>query len=155
MGSYGYIGQFQMLFCYTMFFYVSPGIWELFVSGKSPNDYTDKEEYINRQGMTVYYWTLVLGQIAAAMCTTTELQSVFGLGGEAAYGFPNVPLNCMFLAEVALGLAAIYVGPMQSAFGTAWLPTSAVVWPVVGFAGICAIEEVRKMLSRAVEGRAR
>ena len=61
--SYGYIGQLQMLFCWLMFFWVrgsaplsflavklglheawkiaeaTPGMWDLYMSGKSPNDY--------------------------------------------------------------------------------------------------------------------
>merc|ERR1712107_560708 len=73
--SYGYIGQFQMLFCWLMFFYASPGIWELYMNGKSPEKYSEQDAFLDTQGMTVYYWTLVVGQIAAAISTTTKLQS--------------------------------------------------------------------------------
>lgn len=148
--SYGYIGQLQMLFCWVMFFYASPGIWDLWVSGKSPNDYTPDDEFHDRQGMSVYYWTLVCGQIAAAISTTTKNQSVFGVGG-TPYGLPNMTLNFMFILEILLGLAAIYWGPMQSCFDTAYLPIQAILWPSVSFFGICAMDEVRKLLKRRME----
>merc|ERR1719217_134242 len=108
--SYGYIGQFQMLFCWLMFFHASPGLMDLYVAHTSPNDYSREDEHVNAQGMTVYYWTLVLGQIAAAISTTTKMQSVFGFGGPA-YGWPNCTLNCMFVFEIVLGLLAIYWKP--------------------------------------------
>jgi len=148
--SYGYIGIFQMFFCWLMFFWAAPGIWELYLSGKSPNDYTEDEEFANVQGMTVYYWTLVLGQIAAAISTTTKVQSVFGLGGPA-YGFPNMPLNCMFLGETLLGLMAIYLGFMHSWFETGWLPANAVFKPMLAFVAICLIDEIRKLVARLAE----
>mmetsp|Transcript_88312 Transcript_88312/g.161728 ORF Transcript_88312/g.161728 Transcript_88312/m.161728 type:complete len:1101 (-) Transcript_88312:166-3468(-) len=148
--SYGYIGQFQMLFCWIMFFYAAPGLMDLFMSGKSPNDYSEEDALVVHQGMSVYYWTLVLGQIAAAISTTTKLQSVFGCGG-TAYGWPNVTLNLTFLFEVGLGLLAIFWGPMQTAFETAPLPTKAILQPIAAFAGICLIEEFRKKLGRSLE----
>jgi len=145
--SYGYIGQFQMLFCWLMFFYASPGIMDLYLNKVSPEDYTETDAKHNAQGMTVYYWTLVLGQIAAAISTTTKLQSVFGCGTKA-YGFPNTTLNMMFLLEVALGLAAIYWGPMHSLFETEKLPWYSVLYPVSALVGICIVEEIRKCCAR-------
>eukprot|EP00403_Amphidinium_massartii_P049669 CAMPEP_0178463032 /NCGR_PEP_ID=MMETSP0689_2-20121128/50123_1 /TAXON_ID=160604 /ORGANISM="Amphidinium massartii, Strain CS-259" /LENGTH=1066 /DNA_ID=CAMNT_0020089901 /DNA_START=125 /DNA_END=3325 /DNA_ORIENTATION=- len=150
--SYGYIGMMQMIFCWIMFFWASPGIWELFQSGKTANDYTEADELANRQGMTVYYWTLVLGQIAAAISTTTKLQSVFGIGG-APYCFPNTVLNLMFLGELALGLITIYWPPMQSAFETAALPAISVAKPFLALFCICFVEEIRKLIGRSIEGK--
>ena len=49
--SYGYIGQVQMLFCWLMFFHASPGLMDLYMSQKSPNDYTSADEVINAQGL--------------------------------------------------------------------------------------------------------
>merc|ERR1740117_303240 len=95
--SYGYIGQLQMFFCWLMFFYASPQIWNLWNSGKSANDYTSQDEFYDKQGMSIYYWTLVCGQIAAAISTTTKSQSVFGFGGGGCYGLPNTLLNSMFV----------------------------------------------------------
>jgi len=150
--SYGYIGQFQMLFCWVMFFYGSPAIWSLYTSGKSPNEYTKEDHFADTQGMTMYYWTLVLGQIAAAVSTTTKTQSVFGIGGPA-YGFPNNTLNLMFVGELLLGLGAIYLAPMQMLFDTGWLPLSSCFAPVGAFVGICLIDELRKYVMREMEER--
>merc|ERR1740138_260564 len=117
-----------------MFFHAAPGIMDLYSSQKSPNDYSAEDEFRNAQGMTVYYWTLVLGQIAAAISTTTKLQSVFGLGGPA-YGLPNNTLNMMIAGEVVLGLGAIYLAPMQSCFDTGWLPLRSIIMPCIAFIG--------------------
>jgi len=148
--SYGYIGQFQMLFCWLMFFWATPGMWELYTSGKSPNDYTVEDFETDTMGMTVYYWTLVVGQIAAAVSTTTKLQSVFGLG-TTPYCFPNNTLNLMFVGEVVMGLAAIYCPPIQSAFKTGWIPMRAVLLPWIAFAGIILADEIRKMVARSCD----
>lgn len=159
--SYGYLGQLQMVFCWVMFFVAAPNIWKLHSAfgwcgsrgpgplDKCPNYDADDEVY-NREGMSVYYWTLVLGQIAAAVSTTTKMQSVFGIGGEA-YGFPNATLNFMFVLELVLGIAAIYVPLMQSCFQTSWLPWSSMLIPVSAFVGICLIEEIRKLIGRSME----
>jgi len=146
--SYGYMGQLQMLCCWVAFFYAVPAVLDLYKSGRKPADYTDDDENTVTQGMSVYYWTLVLGQIAAAISTTTKMQSVFGCCG-VAYGLPNTTLNFMFVGELALGLIAIYFGPMQAWFDTAWLPMSAIAWPLIAFAFICVVEELRKMFCRA------
>lgn len=145
--SYGYMGMLQMLSCWVAFFYAAPSILELYKSGKKPKEYTAEDENSVLQGMSVYYWTLVLGQIAAAVSTTTKVQSVFGCLG-VPYGLPNRTLNIMFAGELALGLIAIYWGPMQAWFDTAWLPVSAIVWPIAAFVFICVVEEFRKLFCR-------
>lgn len=145
--SYGYMGQLQMIFCWLAFFFASPSILSLWRSHKSPNNYSEQDEFNDTQGMSVYYWTLVLGQIAAAISTTTKLQSVFGCCGPM-YGLPNTTLNYMFIGEMVLGLVAIYFGPMQVWFDTAWLPVSSILLPVLAFFGICFIEEIRKLIGR-------
>merc|ERR1711862_855153 len=136
-----------MLFCWLMFFHAAPGVLHLYLDKINPEDYTEKDAFMNAQGMTVYYWTLVLGQIAAAISTTTRLQSVFGLCGKP-YGFPNSTLNWMFVGEIALGLAAVYWAPMQSLFETAWLPMRAALEPISALVAICFIEEIRKLIGR-------
>jgi len=145
--SYGYIGQLQMLCCWAAFFYAAPGILSLYRSGKSPNDYSKEDELTDTQGMSVYYWTLVLGQIAAAISTTTKMQSVFGCCG-VPYGLPNTMLNYMFIGEVVLGIVAIYFGPMQVWFDTASLPLSSILLPIAAFVFICLVEEIRKLICR-------
>jgi len=148
--SYGYIGQVQMLFCWLMFFWACPGIYEMYLEGKDPNDFDIHDEEVNARGMTVYYWTLVVCQIAAAISTTTKLQSVVGFGGEA-YGFPNKPLNVMFVFELGLGLLAIYWAPMGSLFDTAPISMTSILKPTVAFFGICFLDEVRKLVFRRME----
>lgn len=145
--SYGYMGFLQMACCWIFFFLAAPGILELWTSKKNPNDYDELDVHHNKQGMTVYYWTLVLGQIAAAISTTTKQQSLLGFMGRA-YCFPNTTLNIMFIFEVLLGLLAIYWSVMWRLFSTAELPLSSVLMPVLGFVGIVLIEEVRKALTR-------
>ena len=51
--SCGWIGQLQMLFCWLVFFYVSPGIWTLWISGKSPADFSDRDLFKDCQGVPV------------------------------------------------------------------------------------------------------
>jgi len=152
--SYGYIGQIQMFFCWVMFFFVTPGMWSYFMriqaGNVDPENLSADDEAIETRGKTVYYWTLVIGQIAAAISTTTKLQSVFGCCGPA-YGLPNMTLNVMFVGELILGLLAIYFPPMQALFFTGNLDWETVLWPFVALFGICLIEEVRKFIGRMFE----
>jgi len=142
--SYGYLGQLQTLFCWLMFFWATPEVWSLFADGTTPDEYTEHDRFVVMQGMTVYYWTLVMGQIAAAIATTTKTQSVCGLQGPA-YGLPNNVLSLMILGELILGLGAIYFPPLQMLFETTWLPERGVMLPVLAFVSIFAIDEVRKV----------
>merc|ERR1712217_369626 len=88
--------------------------------------------------------------IAAAISTTTKLQSVIGLFGKP-YCFPNMTLNLMFVGEVLLGLVVIYCAPLQQAFETAWLPTDAACKPIAALVAIVLIDEVRKVIGRCQE----
>merc|ERR1719454_1098781 len=147
--SYLYIGQIQMLFCWIFFFYplTSPQIWTIF---QHPEDWDisgDRYFEVVTVGKTVYYWTLVLGQVAAAISTTTKTQSVFGFFG-APYCFPNCTLNLMFVLEVLLSVAAIYNKKMNSWFNTCALPAKSMLIPTATIVGICFIEEVRKLIVR-------
>uniref|UniRef100_A0A7S1M5B2 Cation-transporting P-type ATPase N-terminal domain-containing protein n=1 Tax=Alexandrium catenella TaxID=2925 RepID=A0A7S1M5B2_ALECA len=148
--SYGFIGQIQMIFCWLMFFWAAPNVMS--IVGKNPAEYTKADILADVEGSTAYYWTLVLGQIAAAISTTTKMQSVFGLGGKP-YCLPNMTLNIMFVGEIALGLATVYVPFMQSTFETAPLPTSSMLKPLLAFFGICIIDEIRKLICRHLEAR--
>jgi sodium/potassium-transporting ATPase subunit alpha len=153
--SYAYIGIIQMLFCWIMYFYVVPDMAYLAFGGRY-NDTTTNEtlklmqEAAVDKGRTTYYWTLVWGQIAAAISTTTKVQSVFGFFGKP-YCFPNLVLNIMFILEVALALFAIFVPPMQNWFDTVSLPLYNILWPSMACVGICFIEEIRKLIVRTME----
>merc|ERR1740130_1038390 len=91
-----------------------------------------------------------MGQIAAAISTTTKMQSVFGLCGEA-YCLPNMALNGMFGGEVALALLAIYWPFMQGPFNTTAISMNNILVPVIALFGIVLIEEIRKVVARAMD----
>lgn len=155
--SYCYIGFLQTAFCWYMFFFDTPGMAVLAFGDATtapvpPADYTKSQlNNIITPGKTVYYWTLVLGQIAAAISTTTKAQSVFGFFQCPAYGFPNMTLNLMFVGELVLGLGAIYLKPMQEWFDTGPLTLHTALVPFATLFGICFIEEVRKLIVRRTE----
>jgi len=138
--SYCYIGQLQMVLCW-IFFLATPGILTLM----HKSTYTHHEKMIHARGMTVYYWTLILGQLAAAISTTTKTQNVFGRGG---YGFPNHALNILLVLEIALALAVIYVPSMSAIFVTAPLPAAQILMPLLTVPIICLIDEIRKAVVR-------
>jgi len=95
------------------------------------------------QGTTCYYWSLVVGQLAAAYCCTTFTQSL------REYRFPNRQLNYMVAGEIVLALAIIYLPFMQLGIGTAELPLSTLVLPFfLVFLPIMCLEEVRKFYVR-------
>merc|ERR1719174_2237454 len=83
---------------------------------KHSGAYTNDEIEANHRAMTMYYWTLVMGQVGAAIATTTTQQSLF------KYGLPNVWLNLCIVLEISLALACIYWKPLQGPFGTCPLP---------------------------------
>jgi len=139
--SYCYIGQLQMVLCWACYLMV-PGILELF----RKEHYNSADKSIHIQGMTVYYWTLMLGQIAAAISTTTKTQRVFGPGG---YGFPNVALTILIVVEIALGLSVIYIPALNQVFSTSALPAKELLIPVVTIPIICIVEEIRKWFVRS------
>merc|ERR1719163_2477064 len=99
-----------MVLCWV-FYALTPNIFDLF--GKKHFSAEEKKTHV--RGMTVYYWTLVIGQIAAAVSTTTKSQRVFGPGG---YGLPNHTLSLLILLEIALGLAVMYVPILSKTFST-------------------------------------
>jgi len=151
--SYGYIGQLQMACCWIMFFLAAPGVWDLYQKSKgghTPDQWSQEERDIDTAGMTTYYWTLVMGQIAAAISTTTKMQSVFGFFG-TPYCFPNMTLNFMFLLEIGLGLLAIYNPLVGSWFETGPLELNNLLLPTSALFAICLIEEIRKLISRNMD----
>jgi magnesium-transporting ATPase (P-type) len=141
--SYCYIGQLQMVVCW-LFYMMEPGILSLV--GKDHDKWQESDEQIHKRGMTVYYWTLVLGQIAAAIATTTKFQQVFGPGG---YGLPNMILNILIIFEVAMSLFVIYNESMNQIFSTAPLSTIQVLLPIIVIPIILIVDELRKLVVRA------
>jgi len=140
--SYCYMGVLQTTLCWIAFL-TTPGVWDLM--GKVRID-TPHDVHIHRQAMSAYYWTLLVGQVAAAISTTTKTQRVFGPGG---YGLPNMLLNSFLVGEVLLGLAVLYWQPMQKAFGTAPVPTTRLAGiTATALLVICGCDEARKAMVR-------
>lgn len=142
--SYGYIGVLQMLACFFVFFYAVPAMATIYERGefKHFKDYTAADLQENYRGMTAYYWTLVLGQVAAAMATTTTRESLF------SYGLPNMMLNLCIVLEIVLALAIIYWPAAESTFKTSALDMRQLAWGALGFVVIFCLEEVRKFMSQ-------
>jgi len=144
--SYLWIGLWQTFFCWLMFFQL-PG---LMTTWSTQTDHPDvslgpADKNVLTQAKTIYYWTLVCGQIAAAMSTTTERQSLL------TYCLPNLTLNVAFFFEVVLGLASIYAPVMHGPFDTAALPPAEVAKPIIALVVIVIVEEIRKYIFRSLE----
>jgi calcium-translocating P-type ATPase len=138
--SYGYMGMLQMLLCFFVFFHAVPHMWTMFESYefKHVNDHAAADQAQNYLGMTAYYWTLVLGQVAAAMATTTTRESLF------TYGLPNMMLNLCIVAEIVFALVIMYWKPAQDTFKTSSLAFHQVCLGMLGFLVIFVLEEIRK-----------
>jgi sodium/potassium-transporting ATPase subunit alpha len=145
--SYGYIGVLQMVVCFFVFFHAVPHMWTMFESYEfkhvSQHAFSDAEE--NYRGMTAYYWTLVLGQVAAAMATTTTRESLF------TYGLPNMMLNICIVFEIVFAVLVIYWKPAENTFKFRALDVTQAAWGMLGFGIIFMFEEVRKKLAAAKE----
>eukprot|EP00927_Polykrikos_kofoidii_P070973 TRINITY_DN67324_c0_g1_i1.p1 TRINITY_DN67324_c0_g1~~TRINITY_DN67324_c0_g1_i1.p1 ORF type:complete len:1142 (+),score=225.82 TRINITY_DN67324_c0_g1_i1:121-3546(+) len=152
--SYCYMGVVQTTLCVVMWLVASPHILDM-VQGRIslpeahtngtidllPGETPGQAELYEAQGMTVYYWTLVFGQIGAALATTTKLQPLFGPGG---YGLPNCTLNVMILFEIALSFAVTRVPLLMSPFGMGLVPMHAIGRCALTVPIILFLEETRK-----------
>merc|ERR1712176_253971 len=141
--SYGYIGILQSVACWFVFLCIMPDMQSLALAKKSPSEYTALEVKANYAGMTSYYWTLVLGQVGAAIATTTTRQSLL------QYGLPNKWLNGCIALEILFALLVVYWSPLQSAFKTYFLSFGQVVAGLFGFVLIVVAEELRKSWVRS------
>ncbi|CAE8585381.1 unnamed protein product [Polarella glacialis] len=140
--GYAYMGTMQTAFCWLMYLCVTPGIGQLIREHEPLQDYSDEEISTQMRGMTVYYWTLVLGQVAAGLCATTKLQPLFGEGG---YGLPNKLLTGTLIAELIFSLWVMHSPMLRSAFDMEYLDFwPSLFVPLVSFFGICGVDEFRK-----------
>jgi len=139
--SYGYMGIMQCCFCWLMYFLLTPDIGTMIKEYEPVAEYGHKERVVERHGMTVYYWTLVLGQVAAAMSSTTKNQPLFGDGG---YGLPNHLLNVTVVGELILSLVVMHVGWTRKSFEMELLPAWSLIIPFSALIGILAVDECRK-----------
>merc|ERR1719486_1851201 len=137
----------QMVLCFFVFFHSVPSMWTFFQEGefRHHSQFSAADQDQNYRGMTAYYWTLVLGQVAAAMATTTTRESLF------TYGLPNVMLNICIVLEILFALVFIYWKPAENTFKFRALDVTQAAWGMLGFGIIFMFEEVRKKLAAAKE----
>mmetsp|Transcript_6031 Transcript_6031/g.19025 ORF Transcript_6031/g.19025 Transcript_6031/m.19025 type:complete len:1100 (-) Transcript_6031:510-3809(-) len=141
--AYAYMGLMQMVCCWY-FYFQAPGIWNNL--GKS--EFTPEEAHTNKVASTMYYYTLVVGQIAAAMATTTYHESLF------KYLAPNGKLNICIGMEVIFAMLIIFEPTSQGIFMTTGLTAKQLLMPWMTFVAISCVEEIRKSFARkAVHAR--
>uniref|UniRef100_A0A7S2CH05 Cation-transporting P-type ATPase C-terminal domain-containing protein n=1 Tax=Alexandrium andersonii TaxID=327968 RepID=A0A7S2CH05_9DINO len=117
-------------------------MYALFQEDKPAPSYTPADMEADYVGMTSYYWTLVLGQVGAALATTTTRQSVF------QFGMPNVGLNLCIALEILFAFLVITWTPLQGLFKTRHLPVHLLLAGAFGFILIFGVEELRKLALR-------
>lgn len=147
--SYGYVGVVQSVTCWFVFLFVMPRMFELFLEDKHPSEYTVQDTQATLAGSTAYYWTLVLGQVGAALATTTTKQSLF------QYGTPNHWLNACIVLEILLALLVMLASPFQRLFRTRNLADYQLAAGLLGFAVVGILEEMRKFWVRRWDAKAR
>lgn len=140
--SYGYMGVLQSLACWVVFLFCMPRMYSLFLEDKHPSAYSAADSQAVQAGMTSYYWTLVLGQVGAALATTTTKQSIF------TYGTPNQWLNACIVFEILLAILVMALSPLQSVFKTQSLTLCQFAAGFLGFVCISFLEELRKFALR-------
>eukprot|EP00929_Paragymnodinium_shiwhaense_P079798 TRINITY_DN4159_c1_g1_i2.p1 TRINITY_DN4159_c1_g1~~TRINITY_DN4159_c1_g1_i2.p1 ORF type:complete len:152 (+),score=21.10 TRINITY_DN4159_c1_g1_i2:126-581(+) len=140
--SYLYMGFLQASMCWTLFF-LDPGTLGLMERKTAAVDYTVQERFVQMQGSTVYYWTLVCGQVGAGLATTTSKESLF------TYGVPNHRLNITIVLELVLALSVIYKEPLQRVFKTVALSQPLLAMGALPIIAIVVIEEIRKAHARS------
>jgi len=145
--SYCYIGVLQCLACFFVFFTAVPEMWSMFQRGdfKHYTDLSAEDIYQNNLGMTTYYWTLVLGQVGAAIATTTNRESII------TYGLPNLMLNICIVFEIVFAALIIYWVPAEKVFKTEALGWHQILMGAVAFFLIFGLEEMRKFFMSRIE----
>lgn len=140
--SYGYIGILQSIACWSVFLMAAPRMWSLFLEDKRPSAYTAADVEDDLEGMSLYYWTLVICQVGAALAATTTRQSIF------QYGLPNHYLNFLIIGEILLALAVVMWSPLQGICKTHSLSFGQFAAGCSGFVLIFFVEEARKAFTR-------
>ena len=75
----------------------------------TPND----QKILLKKSQTVYYVSLLLCQIAAAICCQTEIMALWH-----KERFRNKQLYCCFVVEILFAVCIVYVTPFHSVFHT-------------------------------------
>jgi len=140
---FGYVGMMQSVLCWW-FFLSMPHMLEL-----TQGQYVDLSLKENQElsdahlrAMTMYYWTLVMGQVGAAIATTTSRQSIF------QYGLPNMLLNVLLVSEVVLAVFVIYSPLMNDRLKTLPLESADLWKGALAMPIIVGADEVRKLCLR-------
>mmetsp|Transcript_118031 Transcript_118031/g.376331 ORF Transcript_118031/g.376331 Transcript_118031/m.376331 type:complete len:1145 (-) Transcript_118031:81-3515(-) len=136
--SYGYVGIVQSVACWVVFMGVMPKMYEFFALQKHPTEYSVADTVADSAGMTAYYWTLVLGQVGAALACTTTRQSALWKWA------PNKWLTLCIVMELLLALLVIMWSPLQQLFKTRELTFCQLAAGTTGFVIITLAEEARK-----------
>merc|ERR1719210_1131362 len=110
--------------------------------GSSEGQWTDDQKHTHRVASTLYYYTLVIGQIAAALATTTHGESL------AKYLLPNHKLSICIILEIIFAVIIIYEPAVESVFVTTGLTMGQMLYPWMSFVFISICEEVRKSIVR-------
>ncbi len=144
--SYCYVGVLQCFGCYlmavTLFWSPTVALWPRDKVGVHVADEELKHD-LYLQATTVYYWALVVGQLAAAYATTTFKQSLL------KYGIPNRALNVIVVFEVVSAMLVIFTHGGNVFFQTKPVPLYVILLPfLLIFLPIIVIEEVRKGVLR-------
>ncbi len=149
--SYLYIGMMQFIGCALMYTVFYPPMLDLIRERKQVEDMSQDEFLVYRKATTIYYWSLVVGQIAAAYATTTFKSSLLEYG----VLLPNLTLNAFVVGEILLSLWIIYSPTGQMMVGTAEISYYylALPWLVI-FVPITVVEECRKWYLRSLDSQA-
>mmetsp|Transcript_46129 Transcript_46129/g.83027 ORF Transcript_46129/g.83027 Transcript_46129/m.83027 type:complete len:1121 (+) Transcript_46129:122-3484(+) len=145
--SFCYMGLLQCVLCWLAFFQM-PGMLDISqrrLPAGEPVVHTKEQQMLVQAGTTMYYWTLVAGQVGASYVTTTTRQSLLD------YGFPNPWLNGFIVLEIILALAVIYWPPLQVPFGTQALSLHHLLIGASSIFAILVVEELRKLILRQSE----
>mmetsp|Transcript_21897 Transcript_21897/g.49960 ORF Transcript_21897/g.49960 Transcript_21897/m.49960 type:complete len:1124 (-) Transcript_21897:34-3405(-) len=142
--SYGYIGVLQSIACWSVFLLGVPRLYALFHEDRHASEYSHDDVVANIDGMTAYYWTLVLGQVGAAVAATTTRQSLF------QYGLPNKHLNACIIMEILLSLAVMFSPTLQGLSKMQSLTAAQLAMGGAAFLVIFSAEEIRKAVFRRV-----
>lgn len=146
--SYGYVGVIQSVACWFVFLAVMPRMYTLFNSQRHPSEYSAMDSEADYAGMTAYYWTLVFGQVGAALAATTTRQSALWKWA------PNSYLTWCIVLELLLALLVIMWSPIQQTLKTRGLTTYQLAAGSIGFLTISITEELRKAWLRSRDSAA-
>lgn len=131
-----YIGLIQASGCYFNYFKTEDVTGIL---GKKFPDLADAEKATYEAATTAFYFSLVLGQIGAALAATTRSASLLN------YKLPNTSLNVCIVVELVIAFLLMTVPTFQRWFGMASIDLQNWLIPIfLPFLAVLLIDEGRK-----------